>query len=100
MNLAKWGARVANWKKQGPERPLEYHLCHLHEEVSEVFKALRANPDPAFRWLSAGDKPEGFGPELADVVLVAVFVAEVCGIDLEWEMSEKMSYNEQRRAKK
>ena len=113
MNLRSWGARVSNWKKRGQDRPIEYHLCHLHEEASEVFKAWRiltAEPETLpdmqgqgvnpFRhtWYHKG-KPEGFAIELADVVLVALFIADVTGIDLEAAMEEKMAYNETRRAK-
>lgn len=117
MNLRNWGARVANWKKTGnTSRPIEYHIAHLHEEVSEVFGAWRditgniklmdaigrAQTNPfGYVWYTGKneDKPEGFAIELADVVLVALFIADVTGIDLEAAMEEKMAYNETKRAK-
>lgn len=116
MNLSKWQARVSNWKKQDAvEKPLEYHIAHLHEEVSEVFGALRelyphlaemqaqgVNPFSQI-WYSKRegrtDHPEGFGIELSDVILVALFIAEVTGNDIEAQMEIKMAYNETRRAK-
>src|SRR5688572_8043002 len=110
MNLSKWGARVANWKKTGNvERPLEYQLAHLSEEASEVFKewrridaeqramtpsAIAASHNP-FAEIRMGEKDghphaEGFGIELADVVLVALFIASVTGVDIEEQMEAKM----------
>lgn len=99
MNLKKWGARVANWRKSGPTKPIEWHIGHLHEEVSEVFKALRLNPDPSYKWYGEDGKPEGFGPELADCALAVAFLAEATNTNLEAEMAEKMAYNEGKRAK-
>lgn len=119
MNLSKWGARVANWKKTGAkERPLEYHLAHLSEEASEVFKEFRRITDELEAMtpeaIAASDNPyaeirigskdghdhaEGFGIELADVVLVALFIASVTGVDIEEQMEAKMKTNELRRAK-
>lgn len=117
MNLKGWGARVANWKKTGSaQKPLEWHLLHLHSEVTEVFEALRdiqgapgavekaLSGHNAFAvvWDSEKDghqHPEGFGIELADVVLVALYIAEVTGVDIEQMMEIKMQSNERRRAR-
>lgn len=116
MNLQRWGARVANWKKTtAANKPIVWHVTHLHEEVSEVFGRLRDiengnlggekfDPqDPLFnpfsyRWLEH-EHPEGFGVELADVVLVALYIAEVTGVDIEKEMEIKMKFNEEKRAR-
>lgn len=100
MKLINWGRRVANFERnRSKERSVDFHLNHLHSEVTEAWEALRDNPDPRFYWMD-GDKPEGFGPELADVVLVAAFIAHKTGIDLDAEMERKMRYNEGKRAKK
>lgn len=116
MNLANWTARISNWKKTGnTDRPLEYHIAHLHEEVSEVFKAKReleehleemqkqgVNPWAQIWFSAKGDRtdhPEGFGIELADVILVALHIADVCGIDIEAQMEVKQTYNEGKRSK-
>lgn len=116
MNIQKWMARISNWKKTGnTSRPLEYHIAHLHEEVSEVFGALRELEPHMAEMQAQGvnpfsqiwygkkegrtDHPEGFGIELADVILVALFIADVTGIDIEAQMEVKMAYNETRRAK-
>lgn len=117
MNIDKWVARVSNWKRQDAvEKPVEYHLAHVHEEVSEVFGALRLilkgtlpkrpkskkalkNFNPYTHvWYGKDGKPEGFGIELADVILVCLFIAYVTGVDLEESMNIKMAYNEKRRA--
>lgn len=117
MNLKDWGARVANWKKQGSaQKPLEWHLLHLHSEVTEVFEALREiqsapgavqdalDGHNAFAVVWDGEKdghhhPEGFGIELADVILVALYIAEVTGVDIEKMMEIKMKSNELKRAR-
>ncbi len=116
MNLDEWSARVANWKKSGAgQKSLEWHISHLHSEVSEVFEALRDIQDATstpkgfkgvspFSIITMGEKdghphPEGFGIELADVMLVALYIAAVTGVDIEAQMEHKMTYNEMRRAK-
>ena len=101
MKLSNWGHRVANWKRsRNDQKPLEHHLLHLHEEVSEVFGKVRDGwPLDKITYEGDEQKPEGFGIELADVVLVAVYIADACGIDLENCMEAKMDYNERRRGK-
>lgn len=116
MNLSKWTARVSNWKKQDArEKPLEYHIAHLHSEVSELFEVVRGinhgkqgawqapegitTESPfAHVWYGKDGHPEGFGIELADVILVALFIASVTGIDIEKQMELKMQFNESKRA--
>jgi NTP pyrophosphatase (non-canonical NTP hydrolase) len=120
MNLSKWCGRVANWKKTGSaQRPIEWHIAHLHSEVSEVFEAFRDiqngevggfnyDPeDPPFdpfsriEWKNkeGHEHPEGFGIELADVILVALYIAAVTGVDIEQMMEIKMHSNEKKRAR-
>ena len=117
MNLKDWTARVANWKRQGAaQKPLEWHIAHLHSEVSEVFEAFRdiqsapsavekaLDGHNAFAVVWQGVKdghshPEGFGIELADVILVALYIAAVTGVDIEQMMEIKMQSNELRRAR-
>jgi NTP pyrophosphatase (non-canonical NTP hydrolase) len=118
MNLAKWGARVANWKKNGAaQRPIEWHILHLASEVSEVFESLRDIQNNEIRGYDGNEMPEnpyshvytvekdghphpeGFGIELADVVLVALYIAQVTGVDIEKMMEIKMAANENRRAR-
>lgn len=109
-SLLRWTARVSNWKKQDKiQKPLEYHIAHLHSEVSEVFEVLRLiqrDALPLFKngtnpyahvWMDKDGHPEGFGIELADVILVACYIASVTGIDLEEQMILKMAYNEEKR---
>lgn len=116
MNLADWGRRVANWKKTGAaQKPLSWHCAHLSSEASEVFEALRDIEDgkidmkglkgaSPYSVVTMGEKdghphPEGFGIELADVILVALYIASVTGVDIEEQMEIKMAANEARRAK-
>lgn len=102
MKLAKWQSRVANWKNRSQaEKPMEHHLMHLHAEVSEAWDALQdwGTEKPTI-WYDENLKPQGFGPELADVVLGVCYIAEVSHIDLEAMMEEVMSYKEGTREKK
>ena len=95
MNLRKWKVRIANIRKKSTlDLPLEHHLCHLHSEVSECFEELRSGQSPRYTYYGKGDKPEGFPSELADVVMTALLIADVCGIDIEAAMEEKIRHKE------
>lgn len=70
-------------------------LALIHGEVSEALEELRdatnigdVRYDPA-----RGNKPEGFGVELADIVLRVADLAGACGIDLQHRIEEKLAYN-------
>lgn len=112
MKLSKIGARYANTKrKDSTDKPLEWHLAHLHSEVSEVFASLRElqalnggstnGPMAGFSTVLYGKDghPEGFGIELADVVMVAAFIAETTGVDLEKMIEQKLAWSEGSKAR-
>lgn len=112
MKLAKLGHRVVNWKKENHDtRDLGFELCHLHSEVSECFDALRdveklvdehfsLNMGLRRVWTDEDGHPQGLGTELADVVIIASYLAARIGIDLEHMIRMKMDYNEDRTIKK
>lgn len=70
-------------------------LALIHAEVSEALEELRdATYIDAVRYdPERGNKPEGFGVELADIVLRVADLAGACGIDLQYRIEEKLAYN-------
>ncbi|MBK6671678.1 MAG: hypothetical protein IPG46_19220 [Actinobacteria bacterium] len=81
--------RIANYER------ISSALALIHGEVSEALEELRDSTcidavryDPA-----RGNKPEGFGVELADIVLRVADLAGACGIDLQYRIEEKLAYN-------
>lgn len=66
-------------------------LALVHSELSEALEALRGHGLRS--WVGANGKPEGFGSELADVVIRVLDAAESLGIDLDREMVKKHAFN-------
>ncbi|RLC35369.1 hypothetical protein DRH14_01100 [Candidatus Shapirobacteria bacterium] len=66
---------------------IHMEFCLTHEELSEAYRAYRKKlPD--------------LGEELADVVIYLLGLAEILGIDLEQEITQKMKKNKNRKYKK
>jgi NTP pyrophosphatase (non-canonical NTP hydrolase) len=69
-------------------------LALIHSEVSEALEEVRhINRLPLLHYMEGSDKPEGFGIELADVI---IRVADLCGhfgIDLNTCIQAKVTYN-------
>lgn len=61
-------------------------------EITEAQNELR-NHHPYSEIYLDGDKPEGFGIELADAVFRIFNIAADCGVDLEDCMARKHAYN-------
>lgn len=83
--------RTAGWdpdlKNTFPEE-----IAHLHEELSEAFRAFRRNKD--FRiTVDSNGKPQGVPIELADVLIGLFYNAELHGFDLFAAVEQKHQYN-------
>lgn len=70
-------------------------LALIHSEISEALEEHRAGHKPNEVYYN-GEKPEGFGVELADAVIRICDLAGKEDIDLEALISEKLAYNARR----
>ena len=69
-------------------------LLFIVSEVSEATEIFRHPREGlADRWQDEKGKPQGFGSELADIIIRTAGLAGALGIDLEREIREKMEYN-------
>lgn len=66
-------------------------LALIHEEVSEALGEYRS--ERMRLWEGPNGKPEGFGVELADVIIRVCDLAESLDIDLETLIELKHRYN-------
>lgn len=69
-------------------------LALIHTEVSEACEAARDGRVRTYE--GEHGKPEGVGAELADVVIRAGNLCGQLGIDLEFEVTRKLAFNERR----
>lgn len=89
----KWGAATSEQKSNN------FILMHLVSELAEAFSCIRHNmPDLYFS--GKEEKPEGLGPELADIIILTAKLAALHGIDLERMIKLKHEYNTERRGAK
>ncbi len=65
-------------------------LSLVHSEVSEAVESIRRG-EPLSHLVHG--KPEGLGPELADVVIRVFDLAESLGINIEAEIATKHAFN-------
>ena len=79
---------------------LSEKLLLTHSELSEAYEELRAGHNPQEVYFSkdkqGNDKPEGFGIELADLILRILHITAHEGLDIEALIQQKIDYNELR----
>lgn len=91
-------ARVFDWAKGKGwcDRKVEIpeQVALIHSEVSEALESWR-NAEPV-SWTDDKGKPQGVGPEYADIVIRVMHYCGLMGIDLATEIHRKMDYNDTR----
>lgn len=83
--------RTAGWDLQ-LQNSFAEEIAHLHEELSEAFRAFRLHKDFAIR-VDENGKPQGVPIELADVLIGLFYNAELHGFDLFAAVEQKHQYN-------
>lgn len=82
---------TAGWDKE-QQNSFAEEIAHLHEELSEAFRAWRKHKNFDVRYREDG-KPEGIPIELADVLIGLFYNAELHGFDLFNAVEIKHRYN-------
>lgn len=71
-------------------------VANLHSEISEGWEEIRNGRGITEVYHSDGGKPEGFGVELADLIIRILHITAHFGIDIDKLVNDKMVYNETR----
>ena len=79
------------WWENAEQQHIPTKLVLIHSEVTEAFESWRNGEEPDF--LQPNGKPDGWGIELADVVIRCFDLATQQGLDMEDMLLRKMSYN-------
>ena len=84
-------------KKNGfhdKERRLPEILMLASSELGEAFEAWRKNPDALDgSYYEKEGKPEGWGVEIIDCIIVCLDMLAANGIDVDFVMGKKLEYN-------
>jgi len=92
-----WWNNPKTGRRINPNTRIAETIALIHSEASEALEEFReGRMDLWYSESKIGPKPEGFGVELADIVIRAMDTAESLGIDLEALMMLKADYNARR----
>jgi len=91
VDMAHATAVAKGWAADLDPNGIAAKLCLIHSEVSEALECLRDGEMEMF--MRGGIKPEGFGVELADIVIRVADLAGALNIDLAEMIAVKMEYN-------
>lgn len=98
MTLTEFQARCYRQAKEKgwTERPVDVpeQVALICSEACEGLEAWREHQP--ISWTDVNGKPQGIGSEYADVLIRIGHYAELLGIDLDYEVSRKLDYNETR----
>lgn len=124
--INEWAVRKEWRGPKATPRELAVDIALWHSEASEALEEIRKVADPKHVWFSytievehvkiknltakqvaaitgaepaelgLTPKPEGFGPEAADLIIRILETMEEYGLDPEFEVARKMDYNEGR----
>lgn len=88
------GEKLAGWDPDNANTFAE-EIAHLHEEVSEAFRAWRSTKSAVITYADRHDdaKPEGVPVEFADVLIGMFYIAERWGFDLLEAVEIKHQWN-------
>lgn len=125
-SIHAWAVRKEWRGSKSSNRPFVADLMLFVSEIAEALEELRKNDDPTHEYVTftvtfngvkfknlsleqaqalghnpdlLQGKPEGVGPELADLVIRVIETCEEYGIDLSSQIDRKMAYNEGREIK-
>lgn len=82
-------ARKSGW--QDREIPFPEMCALIHSEVSEALEEWRNNKPLSYDGPTG--KPEGIGPEFADILIRLCHYCALLEIDLDHEVTRKLAYN-------
>lgn len=94
-----WAKQIYAWcERKGWNENLQLGnmVANLHTEISEAWEEYRNGHLVGEVYSSPNGKPEGFGVELADLIIRILHICALYNIDIDDLVAQKMAYNETR----